>query len=195
MGGSLFQGNAAQLGIILNGVARTYLADAQRRQVTLRYARTGALVGLLSAQSGDYAAVQQQAVTDCDILEVSAAAFTTAVQSSPAVAIALIAELGQRLEEMYGLMATHAFGSMRERVSRHLMDMARKTPSGEGLVVDATQQQLADAVGTTRQVVNRVLGDLRRARIIDMNRGQIEILQPSRLETSLGRWRTVNLRA
>jgi CRP/FNR family transcriptional regulator, cyclic AMP receptor protein len=82
-----------------------------------------------------------------------------------------------------------AFATVRQRVARHLLDLAsERLPepasehrSGSGLVVRVSQRELADAVGTTREVVVRVLRELRHEGIVWTGRDQIVIADPARL--------------
>ena len=59
------------------------------------------------------------------------------------------------------LLAGNTFGSLRQRVARHLLDLAASHQQGRGLIVKATQQELADAVGSVRPVVARIICDFR----------------------------------
>ena len=63
--------------------------------------------------------------------------------------------------------AVNAFGSVRQRVAAHLLDLAsdRQRPGGR-LVAHVSQQELADAAGSVREVVARALRDLRVAGIV-----------------------------
>jgi len=71
----------------------------------------------------------------------------------------------------------------------HLLDLAsaRVQPggvgrgSGRGLVVQVRQQELASAVGTVREVVVRVLRDLRQDGLVRTERDRIVLLKPARL--------------
>ena len=49
------------------------------------------------------------------------------------------------------------------------------------IVVPVSQQELADAVGTVREVVVRVLRELRRDGVVRTERDHIVILDPARL--------------
>jgi CRP/FNR family transcriptional regulator len=51
--------------------------------------------------------------------------------------------------------------------------------------VRQSQQELADAVGTVREVVVRVLRDLRTERIVETGRDRIVIVDPARLAREL----------
>lgn len=70
---------------------------------------------------------------------------------------------------------------MRQRVARHLLDLATATQTGRDLTVTISQQELADAVGSVREVVVRVLRELREQGQIETRRNGIVLLDPQRL--------------
>jgi glyoxylase-like metal-dependent hydrolase (beta-lactamase superfamily II) len=74
------------------------------------------------------------------------------------------------------------FGSVRQRVAAHLLDLAsdRQRPGGR-LVARVSQQELADAAGSVREVVARALRDLRVAEIVATAADSVVILDPARL--------------
>ncbi|HEX5878773.1 MAG TPA: helix-turn-helix domain-containing protein [Actinomycetota bacterium] len=72
----------------------------------------------------------------------------------------------------------------------HLLDLAsarvgEQTGSdhraGRELVVQVSQQELANAVGTVREVVVRVLRELRQDGVVRTERDRIVLLEPGRL--------------
>jgi CRP/FNR family transcriptional regulator len=79
---------------------------------------------------------------------------------------------------------------MRQRVARHLLDLAAQREPGRDdgteIVVAVSQRELADAAGTVREVVVRVLRDLRQEGAIRTERDRIVILEPARLVPGLG---------
>ena len=74
-----------------------------------------------------------------------------------------------------------AFASVRQRVARHLLDLASESQDGGALLVPIGQQGLADAVGTVREVVVRTLRELREAGVLRTGRRGIVVLDPERL--------------
>ena len=188
-GAAVFGGGDARVGIVLDGVARTYLTAADGRQLTIRYARRGAIVGQRSDLSGDHSPLGVQAITACTILEFSPATLSELTHSDAAVGAAMVVELGRRLEDVYSIVAAHAFGTMRERVGHHIMELARSDDGRRHTVAHVTQQGLADAVGTARQVVARVLADFRDEGLIRSHNGRIEVLDAARMAAIGGHWR------
>jgi CRP/FNR family transcriptional regulator len=66
-------------------------------------------------------------------------------------------------------------------VARHLLDLASDQQQGTELVARVSQQELADAAGTVREVVVPVLRELRRAGLVQTERSRIVLLQPEQL--------------
>jgi PAS domain S-box-containing protein len=175
-------------GILDTGTARGFLQAAGGRQLTVGYVGPGGLVGGLPLLAPDAIPVTFVAVTDCTIAWPRPTALAHAFSTDPAVAEALIGEVGRRLADAYLTLGMRTFGSIQERVARHLTDFIRRS-GNERLAVPMTQQQLADAVGTAREVVARVLRDFRATGLVETRPGEVLVRDPVRLVALVGRWR------
>ena len=164
---------ADRVGIVLEGMVRTLIEAGDGRRLTVRYARLGNMVGSITVGRG---ALSVQAVSDCVLLEISSATLQACIVADVGVGLALIAEVGQRLQDTYATLASNTFGSMRERVARHILDLAVGDPGGAGLTAAVTQEGLADAVGTVREVVARTLRDFRAEGLVATTPGRIQVL-------------------
>jgi CRP/FNR family transcriptional regulator, cyclic AMP receptor protein len=105
-------------------------------------------------------------------------------QREPKVGWLFAQEVTRRLYDSLEMLAGNAFGSLRQRVARHLLDLAASRQQGRTLVVRVTQQELADAVGSVRPVVARIMGDLRVEGIITTSSDGIIIVKPAELHTN-----------
>jgi CRP/FNR family transcriptional regulator len=188
-GAAIFSSTEALLrtGVILRGLARTYLSAGDGRHLSVRFARPGAMIGSLTE---DRAALSVQAVIPCTILELNRATLLELVSQDGRVGLALIAEIARRLQDTYATLANNTFGTMRERVARHLLDLASEASHGDRLVAPVTQQALADGVGTVREVVARVLREFRNEGLISTADGCIEILDPGAIASVVRRSRS-----
>jgi CRP/FNR family transcriptional regulator len=121
-------------------------------------------------------------VEPSSVFRISARALTEAARRDPQVSWAIAEELSRRLFEVLEQTAVNAFGSVRQRVAAHLLDLAsdRQRPRGR-LVAHVSQQELADAAGSVREVVARALRDLRVAGIVATTADSVVILDPARL--------------
>jgi CRP/FNR family transcriptional regulator, cyclic AMP receptor protein len=173
------EGGAPRSFLVRSGLIRVYMQSSEGRQVTVRYARPNDLLGVAAAVAGP-APVAAQALVDSRLFAFDPAALSEEGRRDPVVAWAIAEELGRRLYESLDHLAVNAFGSVRERVARHLLDAA--TPGKQGLpTVDITQQELADAVGSAREVIARVVRAFRTETLVRTRPGGIVLLAPETL--------------
>lgn len=179
---------APRAGILLVGTARAFIAAADGRQLSVGYARRGALLARRSYLLGGHSPVAIHAVTDVELLELDAWPFIRLIETETSVARVVLADLSRRLEDVYATVADSAFGTVREKVARHLLALSGDGHTKERRIAPITQQELADGVGTMREVAARALRDLRDEGVIATSPGAIEILDSARLAASLGAW-------
>jgi CRP-like cAMP-binding protein len=72
------------------------------------------------------------------------------------------------------------FATVTQRVARHLLDLAVVDESGLP-IVEVTQEDLAAAVGTVREVAARSLRELGDHRVVRTERSRITLLDADRL--------------
>jgi len=168
--------------LVVAGWLRIYVTAVDGRTLTVRYCRPGSLLGVASLFQPPYAMPGSiQARVDADVLVLRPAAVQAAAEREPAVMRALAEELSERVLAFVGEIPGNAFGTVRHRVARHLLDLASERQHGPALVAPISQQSLADAVGSAREVVVRVLRDLRAEGIVETRRNGIVLRDPGRL--------------
>jgi CRP/FNR family cyclic AMP-dependent transcriptional regulator len=167
--------------LVVGGLLRVYMSSPEGRQVTVRYARTCDVLGIAVLVGGP-ADVGVQTLAESSLFRIDSRTLTAAAQRDARVAWALAEELNRRLYETLQQTAINAFGSVRQRVAGHLLDLAsaQQRPRGR-LVARVSQQELADAVGSVREVVARVLRDFRLDQLVVTSPDSIHILDPVRL--------------
>src|SRR5215471_2942208 len=174
-------GGEPRAALVVAGLLRVFLTSAEGRQVTVRYARPGDVLGIAVLVGGP-ASTSVQAVEPSGVFRISARTLTAVARRDPRVSWAIAQELNRHLYEVLDQTAVNAFGSVRQRVAAHLLDLAsdRQRPR-DRLVARVSQQELADAAGSVREVVARALRDLRVAGIVATAADSIVILDPARL--------------
>jgi CRP/FNR family transcriptional regulator, cyclic AMP receptor protein len=167
--------------LVVEGLLRVYLQSSHGRQTTLRYARAGDVIGAPVAVGGPVG-VSVQALTDTSVLIFNMAMLQSLGQSDAAFAWAVAEEVTRRLYEVIEAFAGNAFGSVRQRIARQLLDLAAEQQRDAGLIARVTQQELADATGTVREVAARVLRQMRDQGLVDTTRDGILVLDPTGLQ-------------
>ena len=166
---------------MVTGLIRVYMASSEGRQVTVRYARDSTSWESRSWWVGRSTSARRplrRRVSSASTRERS----IEAAREDARVAYALAEELNRRLDDTLQQTAINAFGSVKQRVASHLLDLATAQQRPEArLVAQVSQQELADAVGSVREVVARALRDLRGAGIVATSSDSVLILDAARL--------------
>jgi CRP/FNR family transcriptional regulator, cyclic AMP receptor protein len=187
--------DAPHLELVMSGVVRVFVTAPDGRTMTVRYCRSGALIGVMSLFAAGFTLpVTVQALVDADVLRLSPNAARAAADRDVRVARAFLAEQSERALNFVYEIPGNAFATMRQRVARHLLDLAsERAPEGalghevgKGFTVTVSQQELAEAVGTVREVIVRVLRELREEGVIQTKRDGIVIVDPALLTRDQG---------
>jgi CRP-like cAMP-binding protein len=152
-----------RLVLMVSGLARVVVTSAEGRQATIRYARPGDCVGGVSVVT-DWQEVRAEAVTGADVLFLNVDRLRRAAQTEPQVGWLLAQAVGEICTEVIDMMATNVFGTIRQRLARHLLDLAVRR--GGRLVVEQDQREMADAIGSVREVVGRTIRELRDQKLV-----------------------------
>ncbi|HMF44344.1 MAG TPA: Crp/Fnr family transcriptional regulator [Polyangia bacterium] len=173
--------NESAVALVLEGLVRMFLVSDTARQVTVRYARPGEMLGLvhLFARKTE---VHSQAVTATSVWMMAPARVRALCEQHAALATAVAEECATRASDAIEELSLLTFGSVRQRVARHLLDLAAQQQQAGELVAAVTQQELADAAGTVREVVARVLKQLHQTGVTAGSDDGVVILDAARLD-------------
>jgi CRP/FNR family transcriptional regulator len=151
--------------LVVAGLVRVVVSAPDGRTVTVAYARAGELLGVATVVAGPAPVSAHVMITDAQLLLLSARTLAQLGQTEPTVGWMLARHMARRLYDTIDAVADTAFGSLRQRVARHLLDLATTQHDGR-LVAVVTQQALAEAVGSARPAVARVVAELRALRLV-----------------------------
>jgi CRP/FNR family cyclic AMP-dependent transcriptional regulator len=175
--GALIDDGGSRVFVVLTGLLRVFIRSPDGRQVTVGYARRGDVVRLANAVAGPGPTPPSiQTMTGASLAAIRVDSLRSLLRSDVHVARACVEELASELNQALDDISRQSFLSVRERVARHLLDIAQA--EGGTLRLRMTQQDLADAVGSVREVVARTLHRLRDERLISTSRDEIVILNP-----------------
>ena len=169
--------------VVIDGLLRVFLRSADGRQVTVRYARSGDVAGLAILLGGP-GPTSIQAMTTAAVAALRVGTLRSLLASDPRVARACAEEMTRQLYRALDDLSDQAFRTVRQRVVRHLLDLA-VVDEGRRPVVRASQQELADAVGSVREVVTRALRGLQEEGSIRTARDEVVLLDPIALHEEI----------
>ncbi len=162
-------------GIVMSGLLRVFAqASDGRPSITYRNAARGDAVGL-GALLGVQDEIWVETITPATVLSLRLASVRFYCGTDASLALALAGEAMRRLQSTTRELRLWARGTVRDRTIRCLLDMAQGADGGVPTCVRVSHEQLAERVGSTREVVTRALGHLERIGLVRLGRGQVKI--------------------
>jgi CRP/FNR family cyclic AMP-dependent transcriptional regulator len=160
--------------VILSGRVKVYLSDDQGREVVLNEHGPGHYVGELAFDDQPRSA-SVMTLEPCILSVVSGKAFRAFIASDPDATLHLIRNLIQRVRVASENIRSLALLDVYGRVARLLLDLAVERDGR--LVVERpyTQQELAQRVGCSCEMVSRIFKDLVAGGYIELDGRRIRI--------------------
>lgn len=176
---------ASGLMVVLEGKVRVVRRAGARTQVVHVEGVGGTLGEVPLFSGGGYPATAVAAEPTTCVL-IAREALAAAVKSSPDAAFVLLERLARRVRELVERLDRSALRPVSARLAEHLI--ARADARGRAIVaIGMTQQQLAEELGTVREVIVRELHALRTEGLVrSLGGGRLEIVDVTALRARAG---------
>ncbi|PYE49889.1 helix-turn-helix domain-containing protein [Deinococcus yavapaiensis] len=175
----LYPGKSDMLYRVQSGLVRIHTMDDEGNGLTLRYVKPGEFFGE-EALTGLERSYFAEAVTDSTVDVINPALM--GAEDNLEVTTHLVKMLDRAYESIYRLVGKR----LRSRIAAELLELAdtalaTKLQSGETMIY-ATHDELAAAVGSVRETVTKVVGELSREGVISAGYGKITLRDPQALK-------------
>ena len=140
---------------LLSGSVRSFISSSSGEERVLAVHRAGDLMGEASFFDGCPRVTSAMTLEDCLILTVDQGQLDAAFQRHPELALPMLRYLARTVR----MLSSHVEASSlpaRQRIVRWLLSQ----PCGENGVIQATHEEIGQAVGLSRVTVSRELGEL-----------------------------------
>ncbi len=175
--------------LLTSGRVKIYHITSEGKQAVLTIIEPGELFGELAVleegQRDEFAETMEKST----LVKIPGDLVRDLMDAHPAVSLGITKLMGLRRKRVERRLKSLLFRSNRERLVHLLIELAEKygQPTAEGLNVGIklSHQDLASMIGSTRETVTVVLGELQTENQILIKRRQIVLLQPERLAASI----------
>ncbi len=171
--------NCSHLAILLNGTARVYKLGENGKEITLYRVGPGESCILTASCILSHIPFPAFAIceTDVEAAVVPASDVRRWLSESSAWQDYIFGLVATRLSNIINVVEDVVFRRMDKRIADHLCNRMDKT----GHVLLVTHQEIASELGTSREVVSRILKEFELDGMIKVTRGSIELLDPEKL--------------
>jgi CRP/FNR family cyclic AMP-dependent transcriptional regulator len=151
---------SSALYVLEQGRAKVYVADDSGREIVLRELGPGDHFGELALLGGSPRTASVETLTDCEVRLLTGPVFKDFLAKHPEVALGLIRHLVRQVRDLTDTASDLALLSVYGRIAKVLVEQSQDE-DGRLITPPLTQQQIADRVGCSREMVSRILGDLK----------------------------------
>ncbi len=161
------------LALVVSGAARVFKLAESGREITLYRVEPGECCILTAScmLSGERFPANATVETELEAVLIPQRQVTAWMGESAVWRQFLWKLLAERLGDVISLVEEVAFRRMDERLGEYLADHAEH----HGSVLQATHQKIAADLGTSREVVSRMLKDFEQRGLLQLSRGRIEL--------------------
>ncbi|MDO9514227.1 MAG: Crp/Fnr family transcriptional regulator [Elusimicrobiota bacterium] len=169
---------------VVKGRAMVYKTSDDGKIKSLSIVKEGELFGEMAIITNLPRSASVKAIGPLTLLKLEAANFKKLLKDNSSVAMSVLASLCQRLQDTNKHIEVLFYQSVPQRTVKALVMLA----SSKGSVKTSrrrlalTQQELAELVGSAREVVNRTLQILKRDGMLVLKKGAIEIPDLNKLK-------------
>jgi CRP-like cAMP-binding protein len=160
---------------LIEGQVKIYRKQPSGRRVTMAILQPGEVFGGLNT----HPAFEQEAeaLEPSTIYALPAEDFRALLERKPGLALQVMRRLGRRTQLLERKIASLVFKDVPTRLAETLLELAENLgqPCTHGFALDLvlTQQELADLIGATRQIVNATLKQWQEQGIVGLHRHRI----------------------
>nr|WP_199246430.1 global nitrogen regulator NtcA [[Phormidium] sp. ETS-05] len=180
-----FPGDPAErVYFLIKGAVKLSRVYEAGEEITVALLRENTVFGVLSLITGHrsdrfYHAV---AFTPVELLSVPIDQVEKALANDPELSIFMLRGLSSRILQTEMMIETLAHRDMGSRLVSFLLILCRDfgVPSMDGITIDLklSHQAIAEAIGSTRVTVTRLLGELREEQMISIHKKKITVHNP-----------------
>jgi CRP/FNR family transcriptional regulator, cyclic AMP receptor protein len=155
------------------------------RTIALAELRTGSMFGELAMFGGETRSATAEAIEDTSAVALLAPDVQRLIRRRPGIALQLLAALAERVRRTNERLLQQSFQTVAGRVAGALLSqvIARQAEGAPDtdVLVRATQAEIANLAGTSRESASRFLATLEREGVVSLGRGKVTVHEPERL--------------
>jgi CRP/FNR family transcriptional regulator len=171
--------------IVRAGHARAMREHRDGRTLTLARFGPGDIFGELAMFEDDRRSATVQAIDELEAIGILGPDMRRLMREQPDLAVKFVASLGRRLRRANERLTRQSFSTVQSRVATVLSELvlaARREGADDGdVTIHATQADLAQLAGSSRESASRFLAVLERAGVLEQGRGRVVIRDPEAL--------------
>ena len=173
--------------VVRSGRVRVTRRHSDGRVLTLAEMGKGQMFGELAMFDGETRSATVEAIEDTSALALLAGDVRRLLLNHPEIAVKMLSGVAGRLRAANERLTRQSFQTVAGRVASALLGQVESRradgagDNGSPVLIEATQAQIAQLAGASRESASRFLAKLERAGLISTGRGKVLVHDPDAL--------------
>ncbi len=176
--------------LLVSGRVRIYHITTEGKQALLAFIDPGELFGELTVIGQSEREEFAETMEKSQIVKIPASAIHDLMAENPDVTLSITKLIGLRRQRFERRLKSLMFQPNRERLIFLLLELAERYavlhPDGIALRIRLSHQEMANIIGSTRETVTVVLGELQQEGLLEVKRKQVVLKNLDQLASSIG---------
>lgn len=164
--------------ILRSGYVKILSCNETGDEILYRIQGPGSLFGELPMFDLQPRSASVVALSECEVVYVSTSKIHAMLEKQPEVLMSLFSMMAVRIRQLSESLSCQVSRTVYQRLKLCLEDMASKNSNQQALTVVVRHQDFASLLGTSREMVTKLLNGLQRAGYIDVDRKIIYLIRP-----------------
>jgi CRP/FNR family transcriptional regulator len=167
------------INIIASGMVRIFKTSVNGREQVLAVEKPGESIAEIPVFDGGPYPASAVATEDTEIAFISRRDFQAYCMEHPEVSLKVLAVVGARLRRLVAIIEELSFTTIRQRLVAMLVRLAqsegKKSERGVEFLLPSSHQELANQLGTVRELISRNLTRLQAEGLLEVDARQIVV--------------------
>lgn len=172
--------------VLLDGRVKLSIDSREGRRLLLRIAERGEVLGFASVFTGRPYPITAETLHSCSVASIRRSDFLNFLERHPQACLNAAKELGVYHEQACSRLRTIGLTScVRAKLARLILEWCARgarTKDGTSIHIPLTHGGIAECIGSRRETITRVLGDLQRRKIIRVHGTKLTVTDRQTLE-------------
>lgn len=165
---------------IRSGLVKTYKTDEHGHEQIVSFLKSGDLFPHTGFFNQNPYPATAEAIVDTQLLAIPVRTFEQLMISTPSIAVKMMRVMGDKIRELQEKLQVLSGQDVKHRALTFLLQLAEQhgKPQEGAIMINLpmTHQEIATSVGTTRETINRLLNQLSKEALLELDRNRIVIL-------------------
>ncbi|MBL1260704.1 MAG: Crp/Fnr family transcriptional regulator [Thiotrichaceae bacterium] len=163
--------------IVQQGRVKVYVSDEYGAEIILRYEGPGEYFGELALVDEAPRSASVETLEDTRLTYISRASFEACLHDKPEISVKLIRAMITRIRSLTEELSDCALKTVYQRVRERLTKMSIEQDGKRVIPQSMTHQEIAGLVGSSREMVSRLMKKLQNGGYISVEKKHISILR------------------